>query len=352
MRGGSERVSGGVDAKPLPSMKKLISVVAGCYNEEDNLDELYARVRRVFEALPQYRWEMILIDNASTDRTEDHLRALAAADERVKVIFNARNFGHVRSPYHAMLQARGDAVVCICSDLQDPPEIIPRFLAKWEEGFKAVVGVKESSEESALFFFVRGCYYRLVHRLADVEIIQHATGSGLYDQQFIKLCRQLKDPYPYFRGLVSEFGLATARVPYRQPARKRGLTKNNFYTLYDMAMLGLTNHSKVPLRLATMLGFALAFLSLLVSCAYLGYKLFFWHNFAVGVAPVVIGLFLFCSVQLFFIGVLGEYIGAIHTQVLRRPHVVEKERLNFTETAPRERPPRRRTVARTFRESV
>ena len=310
-------------------MKKLISVVAGCYNEEDNVDELYVRVRRVFEAMPQYDWEMILIDNASKDGTPERLRALAAADERLKVIFNARNFGHVRSPYHALLEARGDAVIGIVSDLQDPPEIIPQWLAKWEEGFKAVVGVKRSSEESPIFFFARRCYYQMVHRLADVELIQNATGSGLYDQQFIKLCRKLNDPYPYFRGLIAEFGLPTACVPYDQPVRKRGLTKNNFYSLYDIAMLGLTNHSKVPLRLATMLGFALAFLSLAVSFIYLVYKLLFWQNFAVGVAPVVIGLFLFCSVQLFFIGVLGEYIGAIHTQVLGRPHVVEKERLNF-----------------------
>ena len=170
---------------PVP-MRKLISVVAGCYNEEDNVDELYARVRRVFESMPQYDWEMILIDNASKDRTPERLRALAAADERVKVIFNARNFGHIRSPYHAFLEARGDAVIGIVSDLQDPPEIFPQFLAKWEEGFKAVVGVKESSEESPIFFFARRCYYKLVHRLADVEIIQNATGSGLYDQQFIK----------------------------------------------------------------------------------------------------------------------------------------------------------------------
>ncbi len=327
-----------------PAPGKLISVVAGCYNEQDNVDELYERVRRVFEALPQYRWEMILIDNASTDHTAERLRALAAADERVKVILNARNFGHIRSPYHAMLQARGDAVITIVSDLQDPPELIPQFLAKWEEGFKAVVGVKAASEESPVFFFVRRCYYKLVHRLADVEIIQNCTGFGLYDQEFVRLCRRLDDPYPYFRGLVSEFGLATARIPYQQPVRKRGLTKNNFYTLYDIAMLGLTNHSKVPLRLATMLGFALAFLSLLVSAGYLVYKLLFWQNFAVGVAPVVIGLFLFCSVQLFFIGVLGEYIGAIHTQVLRRPLVVEKERLNFPAKMPRKRKARRQVM--------
>ena len=319
-------------------MKKLISVVAGCYNEEENVGELVERVRAVFAPLLQYRWEIILIDNASTDGTADRLRLLAAADDRVKVILNARNFGHIRSPYHALMQARGDAVIAMASDLQDPPEMIPRFLASWEEGNKAVVGVKESSEESALFFFVRRCYYKLVHRLADVQIIQNFTGFGLYDQQIIRLCRKLDDPYPYFRGLISEFGLPTARIPYRQPVRKRGLTKNNFYALYDIAMLGLTNHSKVPLRLATMLGFAMAFTSLLVSMGYLTYKLLFWQNFAVGVAPVVIGLFLFCSVQLFFIGVLGEYIGAIHTQVLRRPHVVEKERLNFAAKSPKNSP--------------
>jgi glycosyltransferase involved in cell wall biosynthesis len=318
-------------------MKKLISVVAGCFNEEGNVDELVQRVRAVFNGLPQYRWEMIFIDNASTDGTAARLRALAAADDRVKVIFNARNFGHIRSPYHALTLARGDAVISLVSDLQDPPEMIPQFLAKWEEGFQAVVGVKESSEESPLFFFVRKCYYQLVHRLADVEIIQNCTGFGLYDQRIIKLCRELDDPYPYFRGLISEFGLPTARINYRQPVRTRGLTKNNFYTLYDIAMLGLTNHSKVPLRLATMLGFGLAFCSLLVACVYLGFKLMFWYNFPMGMAPVVIGLFLFCSVQLFFIGVLGEYIGAIHTQVLKRPLVVELERLNFGAAEPRDR---------------
>jgi glycosyltransferase involved in cell wall biosynthesis len=310
-------------------VKKLISVVAGCFNEEGNVDELVQRVRAVFDGLPQYRWEIILIDNASTDRTAERLRALAAADERVKVILNARNFGHIRSPYHALTLARGDAVISIVSDLQDPPEMIPQFLAKWEEGFQAVVGVKESSEESAVLFMVRRCYYKLVHRLAEVEIIQNCTGFGLYDQRIISLCRDLDDPYPYFRGLISEFGLPTARISYRQPSRKRGLTKNNFYTLYDLAMLGLTNHSKVPLRLATMLGFALAFGSLSVAGVYFVFKLVFWYNFPMGMAPVVIGLFLFCSVQLFFIGVLGEYIGAIHTQVLKRPLVVELERLNF-----------------------
>ena len=310
-------------------MSTLISVVTSCYNEEDNIDEFVSRVRAVFEQLPHYRWEIIAIDNASTDRTPERLHLLAANEPRLKVIFNARNFGHIRSPFHALIQARGDAVISLVSDLQDPPELIPQLIEKWEAGYKAVVGVKEASDESSLFFFVRRCYYRLIHKLADVEIIQNFTGFGLYDQQIIEICRGLDDPYPYFRGLIAEIGLPTAQLLYHQPSRKRGLTKNNFYTLYDMAMLGLTNHSKVPLRLATMLGFGLAILSLFIAFAYLMYKLVLWQNFAVGMAPVVIGLFLFCSVQLFFIGMLGEYISAIHTQVLRRPRVIEKGRLNF-----------------------
>lgn len=308
---------------------KLISIVAGCYNEEDNVGELVGRVRNLFADLPQYRWEIILIDNASTDRTPNRLRELATSDSRVKVILNARNFGHIRSPYHALLQARGDAVVSMASDLQDPPELIPEFLEKWEAGAKAVVGIKAAAEESPVFFLLRRCYYQLVHRLADIKTIQNFTGFGLYDQRVIEICRGLKDPYPYFRGMIAEIGLPTAQVIYKQRARRRGLTKNNFYTLYDLAMLGLTNHSKVPLRLATMLGFGMAFASLTVALIYLLYKLLYWQDFSVGMAPVVIGLFLFSSVQLLFIGVLGEYIGAIHTQVLCRPHVVERERINF-----------------------
>jgi len=245
------------------------------------------------------------------------------------VIFNARNFGHIRSPYYALLQADGDAALAMASDLQDPPELIPQFLAKWEEGYKAVVAVKNKSEETKLFFFIRSMYYRLIHRLADFEIIQNFTGFGLYDRQILDYCRAIKDPYPYFRGIISDIGLPTAKIPFVQPARKRGLTKNNFYMLYDMAMLGITNHSKVPLRIAAMAGFAMSVISLLLGVAYFIYKLLFWNQFTVGVAPVIIGLFLFSSVQLFFIGMIGEYIGAIHTQVLDRPLVVERERINF-----------------------
>ncbi|MGI9089290.1 MAG: glycosyltransferase family 2 protein [Chthoniobacterales bacterium] len=307
---------------------RFISIVGACFNEADNIEEFVARTQAAMEQLP-YRYELILIDNCSTDGTGEIVRRLAAKDERVKVILNARNFGHVRSPVYGLLQASGECALLLASDLQDPPELIPTFLAKWEEGFKAVVGVKGESEETPLFFFIRKSYYNLVHRLAEYDIIRNFTGFGLYDQVILDYCRTLEDPYPYFRGLISEIGLPIASIPFTQTRRKRGVTKNNFYTLYDMAMLGITNHSKVPLRLATMMGFGMSLLSLLVAFGYLIYKLVFWYSFPVGQAPMIIGLFLFSSVQLFFIGILGEYIGAIHTQVLRRPLVVEKERINF-----------------------
>ena len=308
---------------------KKISIVSGCFNEAGNVEELVARAASVMAALPQYDYEQIIIDNASTDGTQEILRKLAAGNPRLKVILNARNFGHIRSPYHGMMQGVGDAVIYMASDLQEPPELIPDFVKKWEEGAKAVVGIKDSSDESPLFFAVRRLYYRMVEGLADTKTIQNFTGFGLYDRVIMEYCRGLKDPYPYFRGLIAEVGLPVERVSYHQPVRTRGFTKNNLYTLYDIAMLGITNFSKVPLRLAAMLGFATALLCLLVALAYLVYKILFWNNFPVGTAPLVIGLFFFASVQLFFIGILGEYIGAIHTQVLNRPLVVEKERINF-----------------------
>jgi glycosyltransferase involved in cell wall biosynthesis len=293
------------------------------------VEELVARVAKVMSALPQYDYEQIIIDNASTDGTQEILRKLAAENPRLKVILNARNFGHIRSPYYGLMQGKGDAVIYVASDLQEPPELIPDFLKKWEEGAKAVVAIKDSSDESPLFFAVRRLYYLLVEGLAEFKTVKNFTGFGLYDRVIIDYCRTVADPYPYFRGLISEIGLPIAQISYHQPARKRGITKNNFFTLYDLAMLGITNHSKVPLRLAAMLGFATALLSLLVAIGYLVYKLLFWKNFPLGTAPLVIGLFFFASVQLFFIGILGEYIGAIHTQVLKRPLVVEKERINF-----------------------
>jgi glycosyltransferase involved in cell wall biosynthesis len=254
---------------------------------------------------------------------------MAAAEPRIKVIINTRNFGHIRSPFHAIFQARGDAVITLASDLQDPPALIAQFIEKWEAGYKVALGQKITSQETPLVFLLRSAYYRLVKRLADIELIEHVTGFGLYDQSVVEQFRKVNDPYPYARGLITDLGYEVARVPYHQPERKRGLTKNNFYTLYDLAMLGITNHSKVPLRIATLLGFSLSLVSLLVAVAYFIYKLLFWYNFPVGEAPVIIGLFLFSSVQLFFTGVLGEYIAAIHTQILHRPLVIEKERINF-----------------------
>jgi glycosyltransferase involved in cell wall biosynthesis len=307
-----------------------LSLVAGCYNEEGNIRELWERVTRVMEKeLPEYGYELVLIDNASTDGTPQELRDIAAADRRVKVIFNNRNFGHIRSGYHAMLQARGDAIVSLCSDLEDPPEMIPQFVRKWEEGYKIVLAQKRSSAEFALFFLIRKLYYKLINRLSETPLVKDATGFGLYDRRVIEDIRKVGDPYPYFRGLICELGYAPALIPFDKPARKRGITKNNFYTLYDIAMLGITNHSKVPLRLAAFLGFASGVLSFLMAFAYLVYKLVFWNRFEVGMAPVVIGIFFIGSIQLFFIGILGEYIGSIYTQVLKRPPVIEKERINF-----------------------
>lgn len=308
---------------------KKVSIVSGCYNEEENLPVLLTQLREVIAKHPEYEFEVIVIDNASKDRSAEVLRTEAVGDPRLKVILNARNFGHIRSPYHAMLQATGDAIIYLASDLQDPPHLITEFLTQWEGGYKAVVAVKNQSEETPLFFLVRKTYYRLVNRLADIETIQNFTGFGLYDRQIIEVCRQIDDPYPYFRGLIAEIGLPICKIPYVQPLRKRGITKNNFYTLYDIGMLGITNHSKVPLRLATMIGFASSALCLIAGLCYLTYKLLFWERFSLGLAPLIIGLFFFASVQLSFIGILGEYIGAIYTQVQKRPLVVEKERINF-----------------------
>lgn len=309
--------------------KKRISVVTPCYNEEENAREIYEAVREVFKTLPQYDYEHLFIDNASTDRTAAILRQIAREDANVKVILNTRNFGQIRSPYHAVLQARGDAVLTLVADFQDPPPLIPEFLARWEEGYKVVLGVKTQAEESPLMYGLRTLYYNTVKRLSDVELTQHVTGFGVYDRQVIEILRKIDDPYPYGRGLIADIGFTSYKIPYKQPLRRRGLTKNNFYTLFDLAMLGFTNHTKVPLRLATMVGFTLSGLSLLVAIGYFVYKLLYWNTFSLGVAPVVVGLFFFASVQLFFTGVLGEYIGAIHTQVQKRPLVIEKERINF-----------------------
>lgn len=308
---------------------KLISIVSGCYNEVENAEDLVARVNQVMQQLTQYDYEQIFIDNGSTDGTQELLRKLAQQNPKLKVILNARNFGHIRSPYHGIMQACGDAVIYLASDLQEPPELIPEMIEKWEEGAKAVVCVKNASEERPLFFNLRRLCYAVFDRLANIKTIQNFTGFGLYDRAIINHCRKMNDSYPYFRGMISEIGLPIVEIPYKQPLRKKGITKNNFYTLYDIAMLGMTNYTKIPLRLASFTGFVMALASFFLAIGYFVYKLLFWAQVPFGTAPLIIGLFFFTSVQLFFIGILGEYIGAIYTQVLNRPLVVEKERINF-----------------------
>lgn len=314
----------------------LISIVTPCFNEEENVEELHRRIATQFADIPDCDYEHIFIDNASTDGTVAAIRRLASADSHVKAIVNSRNFGHIRSPMHALLQAKGDAVITMASDLQDPPELIPTFIAKWREGFRIVAGVKPQSMETPLMAFLRRAYYRTIGQIADVKLIPNFTGFGLYDRSVVEIARRYDDPYPYFRGMVADIGFPHAEIPYEKPLRLRGITKNNFYTLYDLAMLGITSHSKLPLRLATMSGFALSALSLLVAVGYFIYKLLYWNSLSIGMAPVLIGMFFLGSVQLFFIGILGEYIASIHTQIQKRPLVVERERINFDPTSPRD----------------
>lgn len=308
---------------------KLISVVTPCYNEAENVNELHSRLMSVRDQLPGYRFEHIFIDNASTDDTVARVKQIIARDPAVRLIVNARNFGHIRSPYHGVLQTSGDVVVCMASDLQDPPELVPEMIRAWEKGYRVVAGVKRQSRESKTMWLVRSLYYRFARKMADVPLLEHFTGFGVYDRSVIEIMRGLDDPYPYFRGLIAEIGFEVARIPYDQPGRKRGITKNNFYTLYDLAMLGITSHSKIPIRLATMAGFALSIISFLISLTYLILKLVLWDRFQLGTAPLLIGMFFFGSVQIFFIGLIGEYVASIHTQVMRRPLVVERERVNF-----------------------
>jgi glycosyltransferase involved in cell wall biosynthesis len=308
---------------------KTISIVTACFNEEGNVEELYSRVRAAMRSNGRYRYEHIFIDNSSKDGTVAVLKRIAARDHNVKVIVNARNFGHVRSPMHALMETRGDAVIGIVADLQDPPELIPQMIEKWEEGYFMVLCVKHASQENRLMFWIRTRYYSWVQRLSSIQTFENFTGFGLYDRKVVEAVRAIDDPYPYFRGLIAEIGLPHFELYYEQRRRTRGFTKNNFYTLYDIAMLGITNLSKVPLRFVTILGFLCSLVCLLVGSGYFLYKLLFWSRFEVGVAPLVIGLFFLGSVQLLSMGIVGEYIGAIHTNVQRRPYVVERERINF-----------------------
>ncbi|MEA3245922.1 MAG: glycosyltransferase family 2 protein [Gemmatimonadota bacterium] len=316
-------------AAPAADARPLLSVVTPCYNEEDNVRAMYEAVRGVMAAHPRYRYEHIFIDNASRDGTRRVLRELCAGDRAVKAIFNARNFGAVRSGMHAFLQARGAAVIALACDFQDPPDLLHEFIARWEGGAKVVLGVKTSAAERSLFYRIRGWYYRLLDRISEAPPVVQSTGFGMFDRVVVDHLRRIGDPYPFFRGLISEVGYEPALVPYHQPQRTRGITSNNFYSLYDQAFLGITSHSKVPLRLATMLGFVMGVLSVLVGLGYLVAKLLLWNSFSLGIAPILVGFFFLTSVQLFFVGIVGEYVGVIWTHVRDVPLVFELERINF-----------------------
>jgi glycosyltransferase involved in cell wall biosynthesis len=309
--------------------KKLISIVTPCYNEELNVREVYDQVKAVTSKISDYEFEHIFIDNDSTDSTVSILRELAATNKDLKIIINERNFGHVRSPFYGMLQAQGDAVVLFVCDLQDPPTLINNFIEEWEKGTPLVVGVKTSSSESWIMYQLRTFYYNLLDKFSDVQQVKNFTGFGLYDKRVMKELENIQDPYPYLRGLIAELGFKRKEIEYHQPLRKKGITKNNWFTLYDLAILGFVNHSKVPLRLATLIGGIAAGLSFLAAIIYFVFKLIYWDKFPLGLAPITIGLFLISSIQLVFLGIIGEYIGVTLTNTKKRPLVIEKERVNF-----------------------
>lgn len=308
---------------------KKISIVTPCYNEEENVELLYTRVKEQFDLLEGYEYEHIFIDNASKDRTVEILKGLAAKDNNVKIIVNSRNFGHIRSPQHGLMQGSGDATMFMVADLQDPPELIPEFIKKWEEGHELVIGVKKESSESPIMFFIRKIYYQLITRLSETKLEKNFYGFGLYDKKIIDILKQIPDPYPYLRGMLLEVGFNVAKIYYKQPVRHRGITTNNFYSLYDMAMLGICSHSRVPLRIATLSGFFLSFISFCLAMGYTIAKLLFWDSFPMGTAPILISIFFFASVQLFFIGLVGEYVGHLVIKSSKFPMVIEKERVNF-----------------------
>lgn len=309
---------------------KKISVLIPCYNEAENAAPISQAVTGILEReLPQYDYELIFIDNDSTDGTRDILRSLCAANPRIKAILNARNFGQFNSPYYGMLQVTGDCCIEMVADFQDPVEMIPQYVREWEKGYKIVIGIKTSSKENPVMYWLRGCYYKMIKKLSDVEQIEHFTGSGLYDREFIEVLRKLDDPTPFLRGIVAELGYRRKEIPYEQPKRRAGKTHNNFYRLYDAAMLSVTSYTKAGLRLATIFGSICAVGSMIVALLYLIMKLIWWDRFPAGAAPMLIGMLFLGSVQLFFIGFLGEYIMSINQRVMKRPLVIEEERINF-----------------------
>ena len=310
--------------------KPLLSIVSPCFNEQDNIEELYRRVTLAIESLlERYDFQIIVIDNHSQDDTQRKLRALAARDPRLKVILNVRNFGHIRSPYYGILQSSGLATIYLASDLQDPPELIPDFIRYWEAGAKLVMAIKPISEGNPVAHRLRRFYYHLLDKMSEVKILRDSTGFGLYDKVVLDHVRKVDDPYPFLRGLISELGYPIVEIPFVQPRRRGGISKNNLYSLYDIAWLGFVSHSKLPIRLAAFLGFSVGILSAFAALVFLVLKLLFWNSFPIGISPLIIGMFGLFGLQFIFIGIVGEYVGTILTYVQKRPVVVEHERINF-----------------------
>lgn len=311
---------------------KKVSILIPCYNEEENVVPMSEAIVNLFtKELQQYDYELLFIDNDSNDRTRELLREICAGNKKVKAIFNAKNFGQFNSPYYGILQTTGDCTISMVCDFQDPIELIPQYLEEWEKGYKIVIGIKTSSKENPVMYWLRSVYYKLIKKFSDVEQIEHFTGSGLYDKDFVNVLRELKDPTPFLRGIVAELGYKRKEIPYEQPKRRAGKTHNNFARLYDAAMLSITSYTKVGLRLCTFFGMFVAVLSVIVGLIYFVMKLIWWDNFPAGMAPVLIGMFFLGAIQLFFIGFIGEYVLSINQRVMNRPLVIEEERINFTE---------------------
>lgn len=309
---------------------KKVSILIPCYNEQENVRPMSEAIVNLFQkTLSKYDYELLFIDNDSQDHTKQILREICAANPKIKAIFNAKNFGQFNSPYYGILQTSGDCTISMVCDFQDPIELIPKYLEAWEQGYKIVIGIKTSSKENPIMYRLRSMYYKMLRKFSDVEQIEHFTGSGLYDKSFVDVLRNLNDPTPFLRGIVAELGYKIKKIPYEQPNRRAGKTHNNFYTLYDAAMLSFTSYTKIGLRMATFLGGAIGAVSVIIALIYLILKLIFWNRFVAGVAPIAIGMFFLGGVQLFFLGLLGEYILSINKRIMNRPLVVEEERINF-----------------------
>lgn len=311
---------------------KKVSVLIPTYNEVENVEPLSEAVVNEFAKLPQYDYEIIFIDNDSKDGTREKIRELNKKNKKIKAIFNAKNFGQNNSPYYGLLQTTGDCAILMCADFQDPVEMLPRLIEKWDvEGYKIVSCIKTTSRENKLMRLARTFYYKMIKKFSEVEQIEHYTGFGLYDRSFLEVLRELKDPTPFLRGVVAELGFKRIDIPYEQQLRRTGKSKNNFSSLYDIAMLSFTSYTKIGLRLATFVGLGVACISFIIAIFYLVYKLMYWNTFNAGTAPMVVGIFFLGAVQLIFLGIIGEYILSINKRIMNRPLVVEEERIGFEE---------------------